>query len=387
MYFAVFLLALSMTMVSIPWVLMIAQHWNLVDLPDNERKIHSRAIPALGGIGIMVGFLTSLAFVQGMEDYFKMIVIVICTIILTLVGIRDDLFHMKAQHKFLWQLTTALLFSYLMSHWQYSFRGFLGINQFPVVFGIAFAILVLVFFTNAFNLIDGIDGLAGSIGLWIAFSMGVVSYLAGDRVFSLLSFALVGSLIGFLRFNMAPAKIFMLDTGSLTVGFLLAVFCLRFLSRESYKLDQQLIPLYLNAPSVALSFLIIPVYDTARVIFLRISRRLSPFNASRDHIHHALLLIGLRHSTATIYLLSVNIIISILALILVYSGFTQVVVLGAVVFSCLLLLPTGGQKRKIWHIWRSEVKPLFLANPAVDHTNTEKLIQLDPIEQHKSQNQ
>jgi len=79
--------------------------------------------------------------------------------------------------------------------------------------------------------------------------------------------------------------------------------------------------------------------------------------------------------------------ISILALTLVYSGFTQVVVLGAVVLSCLLLLPTGGQKRKIWHIWHREVKPLFLSNQAVDHTNTEKLIQLDPIEQQKSQNQ
>jgi len=141
---------------------MIAKHWNLLDQPDNERKLHARATPALGGIGIMMGFFVSLLVIQGMEGYYKMGVIALCVGILTLVGVRDDLLHMKAQHKFLWQLAVALLFSVVMAHWTYSLRGYFGMEQLPMAIGFGFSVLFLVFFTNAYNLIDGVDGLAGS---------------------------------------------------------------------------------------------------------------------------------------------------------------------------------------------------------------------------------
>jgi len=349
-------------MVSIPWVLMIAKHWNLLDQPDNERKLHARATSALGGIGIMMGFFVGLLVIQGMEDYHKMGVIALCIGILTLVGIRDDLFHMKAQHKFLWQLAVALIFASLMTHWTYSLRGYFGIEELPFAIGFGFCVLFLVFFTNAYNLIDGVDGLAGSLGVWICLSMGLVSYLAADRVFALMSLALAGSIVGFLRFNYAPARIFMGDTGSLTVGFILAVFALRFMSRESYKLDEQLAPLYSHAPLVAFSFLIIPIYDTLRVIMVRISRRKSPFEPGRDHIHHEMLNTGFQHSTVALYTLGVNILLSGSVVMLVYSNRHPYFIMFLLCLLACALLPTVGIKRQIMRFVLNDLLPALKGN-------------------------
>jgi len=359
MYFAIFILALALTMVAIPWVLMMAQHWKLLDEPDNERKLHARATPALGGIGIMIGFLVSMMVIQGMEQYFKMGVLAICMVILTLVGLRDDLFLMKAQHKFLWQLAVALIFAGLMSHWNYSLRGFLGLQELPFAVGFALCVSSLIFFTNAYNLIDGVDGLAGTIGLWIALNMGLVSFLAGDRVFALLALAVAGSLTGFLRYNFAPAKIFMGDTGSLTIGFMLTVFALRFLTRDYYRLEPELLPLYQFAPLIVLSYLIIPIYDTLRVIIVRVLRRTSPFMAGRDHIHHELLMFGLNHKMTTIYFGFVNVLISLTALYMAYTFVRPWVILLTILLMCVLLLPTGGQKRSIWFSLVRDIIPLL----------------------------
>lgn len=357
MYFALFLLALALSMVTIPWVLMMARHWNLLDKPDNERKLHARATPSLGGIGIMLGFFVSMMVIQGMEDYYKMGVIALCVAVLTLVGVRDDLFHMKAQHKFLWQLSVAILFALFMSHWTYSFRSYFGLEQLPFAVGFGFCVLFLVFFTNAYNLIDGVDGLAGSLGVWICFGMGLVSYLAADRVYALLALALAGSIVGFLRFNFAPARIFMGDTGSLTIGFLLAVFALRFMSRESYKLDPLLLPLHRHAPLVVFSFLIIPIYDTIRVILVRISRRKSPFEPGRDHIHHEMLNMGFRHNSVALYALGVNILVSGIVLNMVYSNRHAYTIMLTLCVLSLALLPTVGIKRGIIRFVLNELMP------------------------------
>jgi len=349
-------------MVTIPWILVMARHWNLLDEPDNERKLHARATPSLGGIGIMLALFVSIMAIQGMEDYYKMGVIVLCTGVLTLVGIRDDLFHMKAQHKFLWQLAVAFIFAVLMSHWTYSLRGYFGVEQLPFAIGFGFSVLFLVFFTNAFNLIDGVDGLAGSLGVWICLAMGLVSYLAADRVFALLAFALAGSIVGFLRFNFAPARIFMGDTGSLTVGFMLAVFALRFMSRESYKLEEQLMPLYRHAPLVAFSFLIIPIYDTIRVILVRISHKKSPFEPGRDHIHHEMLNTGFQHTSVALYTLLVNIIISGCVVMMVYSNIHAHTIMFMLVILVSALLPTIGIKREVFRFVFNELLPALKGN-------------------------
>lgn len=377
MYFAIFILAMALTMVAISWVLVMARHWNLLDEPDNERKLHARATPALGGIGIMTGFLVSMLVIQGMEQYFKMGVLAICVATLTFVGLRDDLFHMKAQHKFLWQLAVALIFASLMSHWTYNFRGHFGIHELPLPFAFGLCILALIFFTNAYNLIDGVDGLAGSLGLWISLNMGLVSFLAGDRVFSLLALALAGALLGFLRFNFAPAKIFMGDTGSLTIGFMLTVFALRFVTRESYKLDPELMPLYRHAPLVAIAYLIIPVYDTIRVIIVRISRRSSPFVAGRDHIHHELLNFGLTHSVTAGYLLIINILISLATLLLAYNSIRPWIICASIVLMAVLFLPTGGQKRMLWFLLTHDILPLLQGKSKLVDESSAPLIPME----------
>jgi hypothetical protein len=208
--------------------------------------------------------------------------------------------------------------------------------------------------------------------------MGLVSFLAGDRVFALLALAVAGSLTGFLRFNFAPAKIFMGDTGSLTIGFMLTVFALRFLSRDYYRLEPELLPLYQFAPLIVLSYLIIPIYDTLRVIIVRVLRRTSPFMAGRDHIHHELLMFGLNHKMTTIYFGFVNVLISLTSLYMAYTFVRPWVILLTILLMCVLLLPTGGQKRSIWFSLVRDIIPLLQGKNRMKIGTDTPLVSFEP---------
>jgi UDP-N-acetylmuramyl pentapeptide phosphotransferase/UDP-N-acetylglucosamine-1-phosphate transferase len=205
----------------------------------------------------------------------------------------DDLKDLSARYKFLIQISLATLIA-LSGIRITSFDGLFGIYDLPLMAQYTFTILAIAGITNAFNLIDGIDGLAGGLGFMSLITLGMFLTMSGDANTALIAFALAGALFSFLYFNFNPAKIFMGDTGSLVLGFVIAVLCVR-LMQVNVMIPN---PIILNAPVFVLGIVLIPVFDTIRVFSVRIWKGKSPFEADRTHIHHLLTNQGFSHGFA-----------------------------------------------------------------------------------------
>ncbi|WP_158640671.1 MraY family glycosyltransferase [Anseongella ginsenosidimutans] len=248
-------------------------------------------------------------------------------VIIFTIGLKDDLVGMDPYKKFAAQILAAFIIAYLADIRITSFYGMLGIYDISKELSYAVSILFIVFTTNAFNLIDGIDGLAGSIGIIVCSTFGIVFYQMGDTGFALIAFALIGAILGFMRFNVSPAKIFMGDSGSYTIGFVIATLAILFVELNKYDLTVNPQPFVKSVPAVALGVLIIPIFDTIRVFFMRIVKGTSPFIADRNHLHHRLIDIGLSHTQATLALSGVNIFFVLLAFQLQYIGTLELVII------------------------------------------------------------
>ena len=205
-------------------------------------------------------------------------------------------------------------------------------------FSIALSVFFIVGIVNAFNLIDGIDGLAGSLGVIMSLTFAFLFYHAGDTGWVIVSMALAGSLVGFLIHNVSPARIFMGDSGSLMIGFLSAVAAIHLLKIVSSGPIDLGFVLVTSAPALVVAILIIPLFDTLRVFAMRLFKGQSPFVADRNHLHHRLLFVGLNHFQATSVLAGVNILCIVSALYLQPIGNNQLI--GTLVLF-LLLLNTG----------------------------------------------
>jgi len=277
-------------MVSIPAVIMLVNKYRLHDIPDT-RKGHSSPTPTLGGIAIMAGTAISLLFWFIFPVTVEIITSFFAIAILFAMGITDDLKDLSAKYKFIVETALAILIA-LSGIRITTFGGLFGINELPVAAQYTFTVLAIVGITNAFNLIDGIDGLAGGLSFMSLVTLGIFLTISGDKSFALIAFALAGSVLAFLYFNMNPAKIFMGDTGSLVLGFVIAILCTRLIQLNSMEVR----PLLKTAPLFALGMVLIPVFDTIRVFSLRIWRGQSPFHADRTHIHHLLTNAGFSHS-------------------------------------------------------------------------------------------
>jgi UDP-GlcNAc:undecaprenyl-phosphate/decaprenyl-phosphate GlcNAc-1-phosphate transferase len=298
---ALVLASFLITLISIPIIIKLSIRFDLLDKP-NDRKVHKNAVPTLGGLGIYMGFLFTAVFWLTKDHSLISLAFLISTFILFLTGIVDDLKELSALRKLLVQLLTA---SFVVASGVRveSLYGFLGVYEMALPIQYVFSILLIVGVTNAFNLIDGIDGLAGGLSFINAIVLGTILWMGGDIAFALVSFSLAGSLLGFLRYNFNPAKIFMGDTGSLIIGFITAV-----LSIKAIALGNGGAVLLPNPASliVVIGILLIPVYDTFRVAILRISKGVSPFKPDKSHIHHLLIETGFKHKKSAIILYLAN---------------------------------------------------------------------------------
>ena len=205
----------------------------------------------------------------------------------------DDLKDLSAKYKFVIQLALAVLIA-LSGIRITSFDGLFGIYGLPLTAQYTFTVLAIVGITNAFNLIDGIDGLAGGLGFMSLITLGLFLTMSGDINTALIAFALAGGFLAFLYFNFNPARIFMGDTGSLMLGFVVAVLAIRLLQVNIASVH----PVLSNAPVFILGIVLIPVFDTLRVFAVRIWRGKSPFEADKTHIHHLLTNKGYSHAFA-----------------------------------------------------------------------------------------
>jgi UDP-N-acetylmuramyl pentapeptide phosphotransferase/UDP-N-acetylglucosamine-1-phosphate transferase len=288
-----FFSAFVVTLIVIPPLISLINKYRLYDMPGS-RKEHALPIPTMGGLAVVAGMMSALTLWFPFGTNAATISFFFSVIVLLVLGILDDLKDLSAKYKFFVQTGLAVIIA-LSGIRITSFEGLFGITELPLYSQYTFTILAIVGITNAFNLIDGIDGLAGGLGFMSLLVLGLVLTLNGDSNTALIAFALAGGILAFLYFNLNPAKIFMGDTGSLVLGFVTAVLCIRLMQVNAVSVN----PALTHAPVFVLSTVLIPVFDTLRVFVTRTWKGGSPFIADKTHIHHLLTNQGYSHGFST----------------------------------------------------------------------------------------
>jgi len=337
--------------VMMPFLRKTARKIQLVDKP-NFRKVHTIPVPLIGGIAIALAtsfsLLTSYRFVNGSPEPFIMLG---ASIVLLITGVLDDKMDIRAIYKFIIQLGCAYFIaaSGIRITTMY---GIFGINTLPVLLQYFLTMIVIAGVVNAFNLMDGIDGLAGSLATIGFIVLAVLSYIMGDNQLTVMYTAFVGSLIGFLRFNLGKNKIFMGDGGSLFLGFILVVSGLKML-KPVYSLQ------HINPDSILMiivGIFLLPVLDSLRVYRGRIKNGDSPFKADKNHIHHLFLLLGFNHKSTSLAISISTVCILVLTLVLsMFFRMTTVLLIVVLAFTVMMnILNTN----KSLHIWMQKIRDM-----------------------------
>ena len=286
-------LAFIITFFAIPVIIQIAKSKKLYDEPD-ERKVHKSVIPTLGGLGIFAGFIV--AMLMGAPSSHELQYFAAAAIVIFFLGLKDDILVLSANKKFIGQLIAAGIIIKFGNISLNNMHGFLGIETIPYYAAFFLTLFTIIVITNSFNLIDGVDGLAGSLGVITTLVFGCYFYFANELTYAVMAFALSGATIAFLIYNFSPAKIFMGDTGSLLIGLINSILVIKFINVAGTTGND----FSLNAsPAIGFAVLMIPLFDTLRVFGLRILDRRSPFSPDRIHIHHYLLDLGFSHKKIT----------------------------------------------------------------------------------------
>jgi UDP-GlcNAc:undecaprenyl-phosphate GlcNAc-1-phosphate transferase len=304
-------------------VIDVSKKKKLFDEPNETRKIHKSKTPNLGGIGIFFSFIFSITivlpkFITGYLPY-----LIASSLIIFAIGVKDDLVTLNPTKKFSAQLLSGLILTLIGDIRITNTYGLFGYFELSYPVSIILTILFYVYLFNSFNLIDGIDTLAGGIGLIGCLTFCFLFYKIGYVGESIMAFGLAVILSIFLYFNYSPAKIFMGDTGSIFLGFMICFFSIRFIEIKPIFLHSKSI--FYSKPAIVLSIIIIPFYDTSRVFFLRIINGKSPFIADNNHIHHKFINLGYTHLQTSFILISFNLILIISTILLDKIGTNQII--------------------------------------------------------------
>lgn len=305
-----FLLAAIVSMLVIPVIIRYSRKLNMVDDPEADkdetfRKMHKVPIPTMGGVGIFTGFIAATTIWTILKFDNMYAVIVAGLVVLFVMGMYDDRNNLPAWKKFLVQFAVAFAIA-IFGVTIPSLFGLFGFQYLDPLVQIAFTVFLVVGLTNAFNLIDGIDGLAGGLAFINSLVLGTLLIINGNLHFSVLAFGFAGALLGFLRYNFNPAKIFMGDTGSLVIGFMMAVLGIAVIMPDPKSLQWIKVFGFIPVCSIdhakhietshlagmtiiVFGTMLVPVYDTLRVFLTRILSGNSPFKADKTHVHHILI--------------------------------------------------------------------------------------------------
>lgn len=309
-----FLTSFFVVLIATPVLIKVAKLKHLVDEPTEDRKLHKRSIPTIGGIIIFAAFLFSYSI--WFPDYgpdlkqsineFKYLVASL--VILFFIGIKDDIIGTSPIVKLSAHFIVAVILVLMADIRITSLHGLFNQDYIiPEWATVVLSFFIYIVVVNSFNLIDGIDGLASGIGIIACLFFGTWFHLAGNPSLSLLAFALAGSLSCFLIFNFSPAKIFMGDSGSMTIG---AIICVLAIKMIEYPIDNLPIQIAgISKPVLAMAILCYPLIDTLRIFLVRAFKGQSPFSADKNHIHHRLLTLGFGHSKTVLILFTANILI------------------------------------------------------------------------------
>lgn len=313
---------------AIPSIIYVAHIKNLLDTPG-ERRVHEVLTPRLGGLAIFAGFMSALMIFGNLGEGVQHLLA--GCIILFFIGLKDDMVDVSAFKKFFVQILATGIVMFMADIRITSFQGILEIHDLDIGISYAFTFLVIIGITNAINLIDGLDGLAGSL---VFLATSIFGYLfleyGGTKYnpYAIVSFCLAGGILGFLRYNFKNAIIFMGDTGSLVCGFIIAILSIQLVEMRTVD----------AAPSLAISILFIPIFDTIRVFGHRIIKGNSPFMPDRNHIHHLLLDCGLSQTVTVIVIFTVSLLVIGLSMFFSKFGNLNLILLQIVAFAFLYIV-------------------------------------------------
>jgi UDP-GlcNAc:undecaprenyl-phosphate GlcNAc-1-phosphate transferase len=307
--------------------------WKVFDSPGRH-KIHDKFTPSMGGFPIVVGVAFSLLIALPLSELANLKFFFISIALMFITGFRDDILTLSPKQKMLSQFLPVIILVVFGNTVLSSFYGTLPALHFPEYLGWAITIFTIIILTNSYNLIDGLDGLAGTVGLISLTLFGFWFYGTDQIALALISFSFAGSIVAFLIFNWQPSRIFMGDTGALTIGFLLSYLAIQFINKN-YNLPPAHSIRFQASISTVVCVLIIPIFDTLRVIILRLRKFQSPFQADKNHLHHQFLKLGLPHSKAVIMIGAINLFFVGLAWILRYHS--DALILPIVIMICLII--------------------------------------------------
>ena len=344
-YVVAFLIALAVAAVLTPLVTAIAHRLHLFDIPDQIRKVHVRAVPRLGGIAVVLAFLCAIAGLYALPfgrgavsaalfaDSTMAYAFAVGALAIVALGVYDDLRGASAKLKFAVQISVAV------AMWGAGFRvehigGSVGVSIDLGLLSLPITVIWIVGVVNAVNLIDGLDGLASGIALTAALVLFGVAIVNGEVLLAVIMAALAGSLVGFLFFNFNPARIFLGDSGSLFLGFVLAVTSIWTQQKAPTAAAITLLPLFALA---------VPLLDTTLCIVRRVSRGQSPFSPDREHLHHRLMTLGLSHKGAVLTLYAVAALFALVGLEMLDTDPTRrtIAIGAAFVLGALLIRRVG----------------------------------------------
>jgi UDP-GlcNAc:undecaprenyl-phosphate/decaprenyl-phosphate GlcNAc-1-phosphate transferase len=342
----VFITSFFVVLLSTPSLIKVAILKRLFDAPGDTRKLHTRMIPTIGGIMLFAGtvFSYSLWFPsQKMHDQMQLYnamndykFILSTLLVMFFVGVKDDIIGTAPVKKLVAHVLVGMVLVLMADIRIVSMHGIFGIDILPYWASVFLSLFTYIVVVNAFNLIDGVDGLAGGVGFIASSAFGAWFALAGDFAMAALAISLSGSLLAFLFFNFSPAKIFMGDSGSLTIGLIISILAIKLISYDVGSIHNAFV-LNVSKPIFAMSVLVYPLIDTLRIFIYRAVQGVSPFSADRNHLHHRLIDIGCSHKKTVLIVYTVNVLIISLTLILAAASVNANYSLVIVASSALII--------------------------------------------------
>ena len=326
---AAFAVAAVLSYFFTPPVKNFAHKVGAIDVPKDARRMHKKPIPRLGGLAIYGGFLCSILIFEQLDE--TMLCVLLGAAIIVALGIFDDVLALGAKLKFVVQIVAAAIPVCIGDLQIGLFTNLNPLSDTPFVhlgiLAVPATIIWIVGITNAVNLIDGLDGLAVGVSSIAAITMLAVALLTGNMPIAITMAALAGACIGFMPYNLNPAKIFMGDTGSTFLGYMLATVSIMGLFK------------FYAVISFAVPFLILglPIFDTANAIIRRVAAGRSPMSPDRGHVHHKLIDMGFNQKQAVAILYAISATLGLTAVVLTSSGEVKAIVLLLAVLAAILV--------------------------------------------------
>jgi len=350
--FLAFIAAELLSAYSIPIIVQIAKAKSLTSSP-NHRTSHSNNTPTIGGLALFSTILVvslSTINISGFSFLNESTVmpalpsIIAGVTILFFIGMKDDLLGIHWKKKLTGEVVAMLIICIIGDQRITNMQGLFGINELTYIVSVLLTVFIGIALINAFNLIDGIDGLATAIAILASFTFGLSFFLSGEKEYAILCAIIIGTLLPFFYYNVwgTKNKLFMGDTGSLILGFLMTALVIRF-NKIFFIPGGAITP---AVAAISIGIMIIPVFDTLRVFVLRIHYGGSPFRADKRHIHHVLIDLGFSHLKATLIIAAVNILFIILAFSFSWLGKTVLLMSFLVLSLILVSIPVALLKKK-----------------------------------------